>query len=65
MDQDRVYDGLQGTGTFSLTVFVCAGFGLVSCLSLTCCVAVFVDVDGMDAGGIPCGFCKVMTSSLR
>ena len=64
MDQDRICDDLQGTAAFSLTVFTAAGFGLVTCLSLACWVAVFVDVDGIDAGGIPCGFCKVMTSSL-
>ena len=63
IDQDRIYD-LQGTAALSLTVLIVAGFGLVTCLSLACCVTVFVDVDGIDAGGIPCGFCKVMTSSL-
>ena len=30
MVQDRIYDSLQGTAAFSLTVFTAAGFGLVT-----------------------------------
>lgn len=65
MRYDKIYDDPQGTETFSLTAFTAAGLGFVTCLSLASWVTVFADVDGIDAGGMPCGFCKVITSSLK
>jgi hypothetical protein len=52
----------HGTAAFGLTVGAPAG--VAAGLSLLGCATSRAVLDGIELGGTPCGFCKVMTSSL-